>query len=79
MYLNGKTKKILEKTLGLSLAEISGMTAEEEKKFVKTKSGAEPYFSKIVDKRINGRGNPLLSRRKICTLEDVNTWLRELR
>ena len=36
-------------------------------------------FSKIVDPRINGRGNPLLVRRRVMTMQDVDKKMSELK
>ena len=79
MYLTAETKKNLENFIGKSLADISKMSADEEKKFIKEKTGLSPHFSKVVDYRMLGRGNPLLSRKRIYTAEDVDKWIGELR
>lgn len=79
MYLNNETKKILERAIGKSIVDISKMNIEDEIKFVESKFGSPPHFSQIMDKRVQGRGNPLLSRRRICTMEEIDIWIEGLK
>lgn len=79
MYLNDETKLILEKFIGKSILELSKMDENEEKEFVKSKIGKSPIFSKKVDLRMHGRGNPLMSRKRICTMEEIDKKIMEMR
>lgn len=79
MYLNEETKKILEKFIGKSIFELSEMDMAEEISFIASKNGRSPIFSKKKDIRIQGRGNPLMSRKRICTMEEVNKKILEMR
>lgn len=72
MYLSKETRASLEQILGKKLEEIAKMDFDEEKQFVEAKTKKPLVFSKNVDPRMSGRGNPLLTRRKIITLQDVD-------
>ncbi len=71
MYLQKDTKKVLEKFIGKSILELSEMDLTEEISFIKSKHGEAPVFSKNIDTRMQGRGNPLMTRKRICTMEDI--------
>lgn len=79
MYINQKTRRALERAIGKSTAEIAIMDAEEERVFVKAKVGMKPHYSKLVDARMRGRGNPLIARRRLCTMEDIDKRIMKLR
>ena len=79
MYMNAETKASLERILGKSLEEISAMDFDEEVRFVEEKTKKKQDFSKLVDPRINGRGNPLLVRRRVMTMQDVDKKMSELK
>lgn len=79
MYLHKETKKILEKFIGKSILELSEMDLVEEISFIKSKTGENPVFSKNVDIRMQGRGNPLMTRKRICTMEDIDKKILEMR
>ena len=79
MYLNSKTKKTLENSIGKSIHELSLMDADEEKAFIISKTGKKPVFSKKTDSRMRGRGNPLITRRRICTMEEIDKKIMELK
>ena len=68
-----EARKTLEKNIGLSLNKVCELTFLEEITHVKAKTGENLYFSRNYDSRKAGRGNPLLSRRKITTIEEINT------
>lgn len=73
MYsLSKKSKKNIERIVGLSIEQIDSLSPEEAREWVKKKTDKEIKFSKSRKNQIVGRGNPLLSRRKIRTLDDVN-------
>ena len=79
MYrISNTTKKNLEHSLGMSLAAFSSMTAEEEKEWANKKNGKKVVFSKRKRHGIIGRGNPLLARRKIRTIEDLSKKSQDL-
>lgn len=79
MYLQKDTKKILEKFIGKSILELSEMDLEEEISFIKSKISETPVFSKNVDFRIQGRGNPLMTRKRICTMAEIDKKILEMR
>lgn len=79
MYMNEETKASLEGLLGKPLREISEMDFDQELRFVEERTNKLPVFSKRADSRMSGRGNPLITRRKIATLQDVDRRLRELK
>lgn len=79
MYLNTETKASLERILGKPLEEISAMDLDEEVRFVEERTKKPLIFSKTADPRMNGRGNPLLVRRKIMTMQDVDKKMSELK
>lgn len=79
MYLNDETKRILENSIGKSISELSKMDMDEERAFIVSKIGKTPIFSKQSDSRMRGRGNPLIARRRLCTIEDIDKRIMELR
>lgn len=79
MYLKAETKVSLESILGKSLKEISEMDFDQEVRFVEEKTNKPLVFSKKVDSRMSGRGNPLITRRKITTMKDVDRKMSELK
>ena len=79
MYLKKETKKILEKFIGKSVLELSQMDLKDEISFVKSRNGGTLDFSKGIDIRMQGRGNPLMTRKRICTMEDVDKKILEMR
>ncbi len=79
MYLNDKAKKALENSIGINLSKLIRMDEEEEREFIYSKVGHRPVFSKKPDARMMGRGNPLIARRRICTMEDIDRRITELK
>lgn len=79
MYLQKDTKKILEKFIGKSILELSQMDLIDEVSFIKSRTGGTPVFSKDIDIRMQGRGNPLMSRKRICTMDDIDKKILEMR
>ena len=55
------------------------MDLVEETSFINSRIGRKPIFSKNVDIRMQGRGNPLMSRKRICTMEDIDKKILEMR
>ena len=78
MFLSEATKKILENVIGKSVEELSAMTFDEEIAYATQKHGAPPSFSKNVDNRMVSRGNPLIIRKRLCTMEDIDRRIKEL-
>ena len=72
MFLRTSTRSVLEKSLGMTVAELARMDYDQEMTFVKSKSGKKPVFSKTVDHRIEARGNHTITTKKIMTMEDVD-------
>ena len=66
------TKQNLEHSLGVALEDFSKMSADEERKWIERRTGKNWSFSKKRKHGIMGRGNPLLSRRKIRSIDDLN-------
>lgn len=78
LFLDKKTRQLLENTIGKSLEELSDMNYDEEIEYVTAKNGKAPFFSKKIDKRMLARGNSLMVRRRICTMEDIDKRIMEL-
>lgn len=76
--LSEKTKRSLEANIGLSYAQIISLDDEEQTAYVESKTGVPLSFSKQYDPRKIGRGNPLLARRRIKTLDDINSRIDSL-
>lgn len=79
MYLTGETKRILEQSMGVSISELSEMDFEKEKAFVEKKIGRKLTFSKNQHPKMTGRGNPLIVRHRICTMEEIDKKIKELK
>jgi hypothetical protein len=69
--LSNATRVILSRKLGMPFEEIIDMTAYEADDLVYAKTGRKPVYSKVRDPRRTGKGNPLLSRRRIRTFADL--------
>lgn len=79
MYnISSMTKNNLERSLGLPLTEYSKMTADEEMRWIEKKINKRVVYSKLRRHGVIGRGNPLLSRRKIRTIDDLMKKSHEL-
>lgn len=79
MYIMSETtKKNIEQSLGISIADFSKLSADEEKEWIRNRTNCLPKFSKKRRRWIIGRGNPLLSRRKIRTSKDLKRKSRKL-
>lgn len=64
---------------GLSMYRLSSETKSDlQVAMAFRKEGAQPVFSKKRDPRKAGRGNPLLSRRRFRTIEEVDSGLDAL-
>ena len=73
-----EARKTLENSIGLSLNQIYELSINDEIAFVETRTGRNLKFSRNHDTRKIGRGNPLLSRRKITTIEEINAKIDAL-
>lgn len=72
MYtISQTTKSNIEREIGTSLENIRNMTATEEQNWIEIKQKSEIRFSKKRRYGIIGRGNPLIARKKIRTLKDI--------
>ena len=73
MYVLSETaRKNNERIIGLTCDKLAKMSAIEEKNWIEKRIGKKLTFSSKTKKGIAGRGNPLLSRQKIRTLEDLD-------
>lgn len=73
MYKMSDTAKLNnERVIGLSLEKIKTLSFEEEKQWIESRRKDILVFSKKRKHGIAGRGNPLLARRKIRTMKDLD-------
>ena len=79
MYLKEEARLILENIVGKSVAEISALDLADEYRYVEEKTKTPLKFSKKIDRRIMGRGNPLINRRRFFTMFDVDKKISELK
>lgn len=77
--ISERTKNNMCSTIGLNYDEIINLDFDDEIAFVTKKNNKKPVFSNDTDKRKFGRGNPLLSRRKIKTIEEVDCGLKRIK
>ena len=75
MYLNQRTRDTLERIIGKSADDLKKMDLIEEKSFVEEKTGKNLIFSIKMDSRMTGRGNPLIIRRRISTMSDIDQMI----
>lgn len=79
MYVMSElTKKNVERVVGVSVEQIKRMTPAEEREIIERKISVPLGFSSKRRYGIVGRGNPLLSRRRIRSLEDVDNRSKRL-
>ncbi len=79
LKLSDRTKTIVEANVGLKFDEIVNLSFDEELKFITKQKGAPIVFSKVRNSRKMGRGNPLLARKKIRTMEDVDKKMARMK
>lgn len=79
MYLNQRTRDTLERIIGKSADDLKKMDLIEEKSFVEEKTGKNLFFSKKMDSRMTGRGNPLIIRRRISTMSDIDQMIARMK
>lgn len=65
--------------LGKQYEDIVNMDSDDEIAYIQKKNNRKLKFSNLVDKRKVGRGNPLLSRRRVKTIDKVNKGLSRIR
>lgn len=75
LKLSAATQKNISDCVGRSYDSIVTLSPEEEKTLI----GKSVKFSTKRKRRIVGRGNPLLSRRRFRTLEEVEDKLKEIK
>ena len=73
-----EAKRTLENSIGLSLSQVCELSVCDETALVNAKTGKGLQFSRSYDSRKIGRGNPLLARKKITTIEEINTKIDAL-
>lgn len=74
--LSPKSQEIINKTTGMTVDHISHqLILDDEISRVRCVTGGDLAFSKKQKLWIIGRGNPLIARRKIRTMKDVNRKL----
>ena len=69
----------LERIIGKSADDLKKMDLIEEKSFVEEKTGKNLIFSKKMDSRMTGRGNPLIIRRRISTMSDIDQMIARMK
>jgi hypothetical protein len=79
VMIGEEAKKVLENSIGLSMDQICELDTYEEIALVEARTGKKLRFTKEQDKRKIGRGNPLLARRRIKTIEEINTKIDALK
>ena len=79
MYLNQRTRDTLERIIGKSADDLKKMDLIEEKSFVEEKTGKNLISSKKMDSRMTGRGNPLIIRRRISTMSDIDQMIARMK
>lgn len=73
--LKQETINNISESIGLPYEQIIKLTPEEERKII----GDKVHFSRKIDYRKLGRGNPLLSRRRFITIEEVEARLKKVK
>lgn len=79
MYVMSElTKRNVERATGKALYQLAQMTPDEERSLVKERTGCTLDFSKKQRYGIIGRGNPLLARRRIRRMTDLDKKSKQL-
>lgn len=79
MYLKEEAKQVLENIVGKSITDLLALDLSEEYSYVEEKTKTPLKFSKEIDSRMMGRGNPLINRRRLSTMFDINKKISELK
>lgn len=75
LLISKETQRNISQVIGVDYASVVNYEPSEEMSLV----GRMPVFSKKRDLKKIGRGNPLLSRHKIRTMDDVNKKLSRIK
>jgi len=79
MYeLQPKTKKNIEACLALEFDDIVKIDSSDELQWVESIRKSKVEFPSTRDTRKNSRGNPLLSRRRLRTMAEIDKGLAEI-
>lgn len=73
-----RTLKVVESITGLTFDEINSLDFESERDLVERKTNKILHFSKKNDSRTFGRGNPLLAKKRITTLKDLDKKIEDI-
>lgn len=76
--MSKKTQEIIEARTQRKISEIVEMSPADESKLVYELMGESLKFPSNVDPRRVGRGNPLLARKRVRTLDDVERRISEI-
>lgn len=74
-----RTKRNIERSIGLPLSQIVDLSIDEEISFIEKKSGKKLVFTKSNDSRRISRGNVLLALGRIMTMSEVNKKLDKIK
>lgn len=77
--LSQRTKDNLSVCVGAPFERITDLSLDEEIVLASEKHGSEIVFSKKRHSRRVGRGNPLLARKKVKTLKEVEKKIAKVR
>lgn len=73
MYtLSEETRANIERVVGIPIDKLNNMDTAEERSWIEKRKNIKLSFSKRRRYGIVGRGNPLVSRRKIRTAKDLD-------
>lgn len=70
--MSKSVERIIVKKTGYSIERLKNLSLAEERDLVNEKMGRDLAFSNSRNRRKVGRGNPLLARKRIRTMDDVN-------
>lgn len=76
--MSKETQKIIEARTQRKISEILEMSPSDENELVSKLKGKSLEFPSAVDSRRIGRGNPLLARKRVRTLDAVEQRIDEI-
>ena len=76
--LNDTSKANIKSVTGLDINQISSMSCNEQITWIEKRKKKSIVFSYVKKGAIAGRGNPLLSRRKFNTMDDLEVKSKRL-